>query len=117
MHDFLQVTVLVVGSGGREHSLAWKLSQSPLTQHTYVAPGNPGTKTERNVTNVAINTAKNSEVNLISHKFPAVHHTSSRRRAGPHRERHRAAMPRKSRVRTSMQNLQNRLSRAAFCCM
>lgn len=60
----LQVTVLVVGSGGREHSLAWKLSQSPLTQHTYVAPGNPGTMTERNVSNVAINTAKNSEVSI-----------------------------------------------------
>lgn len=35
--------VLVVGSGGREHALAWKLSQSPLVEAVYVAPGNGGT--------------------------------------------------------------------------
>ncbi len=34
--------VLVVGSGGREHALAWKLSQSPALQHLVCAPGNPG---------------------------------------------------------------------------
>ncbi|HSR67000.1 MAG TPA: phosphoribosylamine--glycine ligase [Acidobacteriota bacterium] len=35
--------VLVVGSGGREHTLAWKLSQSPRLSKLYCAPGNPGT--------------------------------------------------------------------------
>ncbi len=35
--------VLVVGSGGREHTLAWKLSQSPLLSELYALPGNPGT--------------------------------------------------------------------------
>ncbi|HVP67436.1 MAG TPA: phosphoribosylamine--glycine ligase [Anaeromyxobacteraceae bacterium] len=35
--------VLVVGSGGREHALAWKISQSPLVDRVYCAPGNPGT--------------------------------------------------------------------------
>ena len=35
--------VLVVGSGGREHALAWKLAQSPLLTKLWVAPGNPGT--------------------------------------------------------------------------
>ncbi len=35
--------VLLVGSGGREHALAWKLSQSKHCQHLYIAPGNPGT--------------------------------------------------------------------------
>jgi len=34
---------LVVGSGGREHALAWKISQSPLLEKLYCAPGNPGT--------------------------------------------------------------------------
>jgi phosphoribosylamine---glycine ligase len=36
------VNVLVVGSGGREHALAWKLSQSPLLDELHAAPGNPG---------------------------------------------------------------------------
>jgi phosphoribosylamine--glycine ligase len=35
--------VLVIGSGGREHALAWKISQSPLVNKLYCAPGNPGT--------------------------------------------------------------------------
>ena len=37
------VNVLVIGSGGREHSLSWKLSQSNLVDQVYVAPGNGGT--------------------------------------------------------------------------
>lgn len=35
--------VLIVGSGGREHTIAWKLSQSPVVDKIYCAPGNPGT--------------------------------------------------------------------------
>ena len=35
--------VLLVGSGGREHALAWKINQSPLCDKLYIAPGNPGT--------------------------------------------------------------------------
>jgi phosphoribosylamine--glycine ligase / phosphoribosylformylglycinamidine cyclo-ligase len=38
-----QLRILIVGSGGREHALAWKLSQSPWVDIVYVAPGNGGT--------------------------------------------------------------------------
>lgn len=38
-----QLRVLIVGNGGREHALAWKLSQSPRVEIVYVAPGNGGT--------------------------------------------------------------------------
>src|SRR5579859_2738700 len=34
--------ILVIGSGGREHALCWKLAQSPKTSALYAAPGNPG---------------------------------------------------------------------------
>jgi len=44
--------ILVVGSGGREHALAWKLKQSPLTEIVYVAPGNAGSAMETGVENI-----------------------------------------------------------------
>jgi phosphoribosylamine--glycine ligase len=46
--------VLVVGSGGREHAMAWKLAQSPKVQLVYVAPGNGGTAKDKNLVNVPI---------------------------------------------------------------
>jgi len=48
------VKLLVIGSGGREHALAWKLAQSPRAQKVYVAPGNGGTATEPGIENVAL---------------------------------------------------------------
>ncbi|MDP1952257.1 MAG: phosphoribosylamine--glycine ligase family protein, partial [Betaproteobacteria bacterium] len=44
--------VLVIGAGGREHALAWKLAQGPRVQKIYVAPGNAGTALEPGVENV-----------------------------------------------------------------
>jgi len=49
--------VLVIGSGGREHALAWKLAQSPKVQVVYVAPGNGGTALDVRLKNVAITSA------------------------------------------------------------
>ncbi|KAK9492418.1 phosphoribosylglycinamide synthetase [Lipomyces doorenjongii] len=50
--------ILLVGNGGREHALAWKLAQSPLVDHIWVAPGNGGTARGLNkVENVSIDSA------------------------------------------------------------
>lgn len=46
--------VLVVGGGGREHALAWKLAQSPKVQAVYVAPGNGGTALDSRLENINI---------------------------------------------------------------
>ncbi len=46
--------LLVVGSGGREHALAWKLAQSPRVQIVYVAPGNGGTAQDERLRNIDI---------------------------------------------------------------
>ena len=46
--------ILIIGSGGREHALAWKAAQSPLAKQVFVAPGNAGTALEKNIENVAI---------------------------------------------------------------
>lgn len=46
--------VLVVGNGGREHAMAWKLAQSPKVQQVFVAPGNGGTAKDTRLVNVPI---------------------------------------------------------------
>src|SRR2546428_9806433 len=46
--------LLVIGSGGREHAIAWRLAQSPRVQKVYVAPGNGGTAREPGLENIAI---------------------------------------------------------------
>ena len=46
--------LLVIGAGGREHAMAWKLAQSPKVQKVFVAPGNGGTATESGLENVEL---------------------------------------------------------------
>ncbi|CAM4084206.1 phosphoribosylamine--glycine ligase [Shewanella aquimarina] len=48
------MNVLVIGSGGREHALAWKAAKSPLVEKVFVAPGNAGTEMEPKLENVSI---------------------------------------------------------------
>jgi len=65
--------ILIVGGGGREHALAWKVAQSEQVDQVFVAPGNPGTASEDKVSNVDIgaedisslkNFAENEKINL-----------------------------------------------------
>ncbi|BFM12947.1 phosphoribosylamine--glycine ligase [Simiduia litorea] len=48
------MNILIIGSGGREHALAWKVAQNPAVKKVFVAPGNAGTEIENKVENVAI---------------------------------------------------------------
>ncbi|WP_255993896.1 phosphoribosylamine--glycine ligase [Clostridium perfringens] len=63
--------ILLVGSGGREHALAWKLGKSPKVEKIYVAPGNGGTANENKCENIELtkicdllNFAKNNNIDL-----------------------------------------------------
>src|SRR5689334_5864025 len=49
--------LLVVGGGGREHALAWKLAQSPRVSQVFVAPGNAGTAREPGMVNLPVETS------------------------------------------------------------
>ena len=49
------MNVLMIGGGGREHALAWKLAQSKVVQTVFVAPGNAGTAAAPKCQNVDIN--------------------------------------------------------------
>ena len=65
--------ILVIGSGGREHAIVWKLAQSDLCEKVFVAPGNAGTADEPKTETIDLNAedlesllafAKNKEVDL-----------------------------------------------------
>jgi phosphoribosylamine---glycine ligase len=67
------MNVLVIGSGGREHALVWKISQSPKLKKLYVLPGNPGTaELAENVADIPVDDhtviaefCKNKQINLV----------------------------------------------------
>lgn len=61
--------VLIIGSGGREHALAWKVAQSNLVEKVFVAPGNAGTALEDKTENISLGTeALNELVSFASEK-------------------------------------------------
>ncbi|WP_040259959.1 phosphoribosylamine--glycine ligase [Pseudomonas massiliensis] len=74
--------VLIIGSGGREHALAWKVAQDPRVQKVFVAPGNAGTATEAKCENVAIDVldleqladfaAQNVQLTIVGPEAPLV---------------------------------------------
>src|SRR5688500_5588748 len=47
------MNILIIGNGGREHAMAWKISQSPLCAKLFVAPGHPGTASVAENVNIA----------------------------------------------------------------
>ena len=57
--------ILLLGSGGREHALAWKLAQSSLIDRIFVAPGNGGTLGEQKTTNVDIDISASNFNKLV----------------------------------------------------
>ena len=60
--------ILVIGSGGREHALAWKSSLDESVTRVFVAPGNAGTALEQKITNIPIDTNDFAEVENFCRK-------------------------------------------------
>lgn len=60
--------VLIIGSGGREHALAWKTAESEQVERVYVAPGNGGTALERKVQNVPIHSGDIPQLVAFAHQ-------------------------------------------------
>ena len=56
------MNILVLGSGGREHALAWKIAQDDQVAKVFVAPGNAGTATENKCENVALDILNNPAI-------------------------------------------------------
>jgi phosphoribosylamine---glycine ligase len=66
-HRFYNMNILLLGSGGREHALAWKLSQSPLCKSLFIAPGNAGT--EEFGTNLDINVNDFAAIEIAANEY------------------------------------------------
>ena len=76
------MNILIIGSGGREHALAWKVAQDPRVDKVFVAPGNAGTATETKCENVAIDVLaieqladfaeKNVQLTIVGPEAPLV---------------------------------------------
>jgi len=66
------VNVLLVGGGGREHALAWKIAQSPLVEHQWAAPGNPGIARHARCLDLAVDDADGLAGFAVGHEVDLV---------------------------------------------
>lgn len=66
------MNVLVLGSGGREHAMAWKIAQSPLLTQLFVAPGNPGTAQVATNLNCTLNDFSTIKKLVLEHRIELV---------------------------------------------
>lgn len=66
------MNILLIGSGGREHALAWKIKQSPLLNQLYCAPGNPGTSSFATNLSVAADDFAGLRTVVINHNIDLV---------------------------------------------
>ncbi|MDH5608600.1 MAG: phosphoribosylamine--glycine ligase [Cyclobacteriaceae bacterium] len=66
------MNVLILGSGGREHAIAWKVKQSPKCQHLFVAPGNGGTHHLATNLDFGVNDFKSLKENILLHQIDMV---------------------------------------------
>jgi|GEM_PF-7129975 len=64
------MNILIIGSGGREHALAWKVAQSPIAEQIFVAPGNAGTELEDSVSNIDIQADDIESLAIIYRQLP-----------------------------------------------
>ena len=60
--------VLIIGNGGREHALAWKIEQSPLVKKVFIAPGNGGTALDKKLENIDIDSNDIDQLVLFAKK-------------------------------------------------
>jgi len=66
------MNILILGSGGREHALAWKLKQSPKLNHLFIAPGNAGTAEVGTNINIGVNDFEGIKKAVLSEKINMV---------------------------------------------
>ena len=66
------MNVLVLGSGGREHTFAWKIAQSPLCDHLFVAPGNSGTASIATNIEVSVSDFEGIKAVVLAHNIKMV---------------------------------------------
>jgi phosphoribosylamine--glycine ligase len=66
------MNVLVLGSGGREHTFAWKIAQSPLCDHLFVAPGNSGTASVATNLDISVSDFEGIKTAVLEHNIEMV---------------------------------------------